>query len=109
MFSDSGDDGTSRGFRTAAGMMCPSVDHADAMWASIRRRELPESIGWSWCTHTSTLDPTMAPPGKHTLGLHVWVPVELANGAEWDEAAKETMATRLLDEYAAQLRTSRTR
>jgi beta-carotene ketolase (CrtO type) len=100
VFSNSGDDGTSRGFRTAAGMMCPSTEHADAMWASIRRRELPESIGWSWCTHTSTLDPTMAPPGEHTLGLHVWAPVELANGAEWDEAAKETMATRLLDEYA---------
>lgn len=100
IFSNSGDDGSYRGFRTAAGMMCPSIGHADAMWAAIRRRELPESIGWSWCTHTSTLDPTMAPPGKHTLGLHVWVPVELADGSIWDDAAKATMADRLLNEYA---------
>jgi beta-carotene ketolase (CrtO type) len=100
VFSNSGDDGTYRGFRTAAGMMCPSVEHADSMWASIRRRELPESIGWAWCTHTSTLDPTMAPPGGHTLGLHVWVPVEMADGGGWDDTAKETMAKRLLDEYA---------
>ncbi len=100
VFSNSGDDGTNRGFRTAAGMLCPTISHADAMWAAIRRRELPPEIGWSWCTHTSTLDPTMAPPGAHTLGLHVWVPVELADGRGWDERARETMAMRLLDEYA---------
>lgn len=100
VFSASGDDGSERGFRTAAGMLCPSMAHADAMWAAVRRRELPDSIGWSWCTHTSTLDPTMAPAGGHTLGLHIWVPVELADGRQWDREARETMATRLLDEYA---------
>jgi beta-carotene ketolase (CrtO type) len=100
IFSNSGDDGSDRRFRTAAGMLCPSVTHADAMWAAIRRRELPESIGWAWCTHTSTLDPTMAPDGGHTLGLHVWVPVELADGQAWDDQARTQMATRLLDEYA---------
>jgi phytoene dehydrogenase-like protein len=100
VFSNSGDDGSDRSFRTAAGMLCPSIEHADAMWAAVRRRELPESIGWSWCTHTSTLDPSMAPNGGHTLGLHVWVPVELAEGRRWDHEARATMAARLLDEYA---------
>ncbi|RDI73633.1 Phytoene dehydrogenase [Gaiella occulta] len=99
VFSESGDDGSNRGFRTAAGMLCPSVDHADTMWRYIRDRRLPTKIGWSWCTHTSTLDPSLAPAGKHTLGLHVWVPVELADGGTWDARAKETMAMRLLDEY----------
>lgn len=100
VFSESGDDGTDLGFRTAAGMLCPSIEHSDAMWADIRARRLPTRIGWSWCTHTSTLDPTLSPEGMHTLGLHVWVPVELANGASWNDQAKETMAMRLLDEYA---------
>lgn len=100
VFSESGDDGSNRGFRTAAGMLCPSVDHADTMWRDIRDRRLPTKIGWSWCTHTSTLDPSLAPAGKHTLGLHVWVPVEFADGGTWDAQAKETMAMRLLDEYA---------
>jgi beta-carotene ketolase (CrtO type) len=100
VFSASGDDGSYAGFRTAAGMLCPTIEHADSMWADIRARRLPEKIGWAWCTHTSTLDPSLAPPGKHTLGLHVWVPVELGAGARWDAAAKETMAMRLLDEYA---------
>jgi phytoene dehydrogenase-like protein len=99
VFSQSGDDGTHRGFRTAAGMLCPTIGHADRMWADIRARRLPTAIGWSWCTHTSTLDPTLAPAGKHTLGLHVWAPVRL-DGASWDAKAKETMAMRLLDEYA---------
>jgi phytoene dehydrogenase-like protein len=100
MFTKSGDDGTCRGFRTAAGMLCPSLDHVDTMWLDIRARRLPTKIGWSWCTHTSSLDPTLAPDGKHTLGLHVWAPVELADGLSWDKNAKETMAMRLLDEYA---------
>jgi beta-carotene ketolase (CrtO type) len=99
IFSESGDDGTQRGFRTAAGMLCPSIEHADTMWSDIRRRRLPTKIGWAWCTHTSTLDPTLAPAGKHTLGLHVWVPVQLADGHTWDQEAKATMAQRLLDEY----------
>lgn len=100
VFSESGDDGTNRGFRTAAGMLCPSIEHVDAMWTDIRAQQLPGKIGWSWCTHTSTLDPTLAPEGKHTLGLHIFVPFNLADGRSWDQAAKETMAMRLLDEYA---------
>jgi phytoene dehydrogenase-like protein len=100
VFSESGDDGSYRGFRTAAGMLCPSIEHADTMWADIRSRQLPTKIGWAWCTHTSTLDPTLAPEGMHTLGLHVWVPVEFADGRTWDDRLKETIAMRLLDEYA---------
>lgn len=100
VFSESGDDGSNYGFRTAAGMLCPTIEHADTMWRDIRARRLPTRIGWSWCTHTSSLDPTLAPAGKHTLGLHVWVPVELGDGSRWDARAKETMAMRLLDEYA---------
>ena len=75
VFSTCGDDGSDRSWRTAAGMLCPSLDAADAMWADIRACQPPRSIGWSWCTFTSVLDPSLAPPGKHTLGLHVWAPV----------------------------------
>lgn len=100
VFSACGDDGTERKWRTAAGMICPSAAAADSMWADIRAGQLPREIGWSWCTFTSVLDPTLAPPGKHTLGLHVWVPYELAGGRDWDDA-KEEMTMRLFDAYAA--------
>jgi beta-carotene ketolase (CrtO type) len=100
VFSACGDDGSERRWRTAAGMLCPSVEAADSMWADVRAGQLPREIGWSWCTFTSVLDPTLAPQGKHTLGLHVWVPYELAGGRDWD-GAKEEMTMRLFDAYAA--------
>jgi phytoene dehydrogenase-like protein len=100
VFSTCGDDGSERKWRTAAGMLCPSIAAADSMWADIRARSLPQEIGWSWCTFTSVLDPTLAPPDKHTLGLHVWVPYELAGGRDWDDA-KEEMTMRLFDAYAS--------
>jgi beta-carotene ketolase (CrtO type) len=98
VFTTCGDDGSSRAWRTAAGMICPSVEVADAMWADIRSGRPPRSIGWSWCTFTSVLDPTLAPAGKHTLGLHVWAPYRLADGGDWDDA-KEEMTMRLFREY----------
>jgi phytoene dehydrogenase-like protein len=97
IFSASGDDGSERKWRTAAGMLS-GVEAADAMWVDIKAGLLPGSIGWSWCTFTSVLDPSLAPPGKHTLGLHVWVPYRLAGGRDWDDA-KEEMTMRLFDEY----------
>jgi beta-carotene ketolase (CrtO type) len=99
VFSLCGDDGTERAWRTAAGMLCPSIAAADSMWADIRAGRLPQEIAWSWCTFTSVLDPTLAPPGKHCLGLHVWVPYRLAGGRDWD-SAKEEMAMRLFAAYA---------
>ena len=98
VFSTCGDDGSERKWRTAAGMLCPSLDAADAMWADIRSGQPPRSIGWSWCTFTSVLDPSLAPAGKHTLGLHVWAPFQLAGGRDWDDA-KEEMTMRLFHEY----------
>ena len=99
IFAACGDDGSESKWRTAAGMLCPSVQAADAMWAAIRAGELPSSISWVWCTLTSVLDPTMAPPGKHTLGLHIWAPYELAGGRDWDDARDE-MTMRLFDGYS---------
>jgi phytoene dehydrogenase-like protein len=98
VFEPCGDDGSERKWRTAAGMLCPSIEAADSMWADIRARRLPREIAWSWCTFTSVLDPTLAPAGKHTLGLHVWVPFEL-DGRDWDDA-KEEMTMRLFNAYA---------
>jgi beta-carotene ketolase (CrtO type) len=98
VFSTCGDDGSEPTFRTASGMVCPSIGAADAMWADIHAGRLPATIGWMWCTLSTGLDPTMAPPGKHALGLHAWVPYELAGGRSWDDA-KEEMAMRMLGEY----------
>ena len=97
VFSASGDDGNERRWRTAAGMLS-GVEAADIMWADIKAGRTPSAIGWSWCTFTSVLDPTLAPAGKHTLGLHVWAPYRLADGRDWDDA-KEEVTMRMFDEY----------
>lgn len=98
VFSNCGDDGTSPDFRRPAGMVTPSIGYADSMWADVRSGRLPENP-WMWCTLSSVLDPSMAPAGKHALGLHAWVPYELADGRSWS-AAREEMMHKLLDAYA---------
>ena len=99
VFSEAGDDGTRDEFRKAAGILSPGIEVADAMWRDIHARTLPSTIGWGWCTLTSVVDPTLAPPGKHTLGLHTWVPYELEGGRDWD-TVKEEMTMRMFDDYS---------
>jgi phytoene dehydrogenase-like protein len=40
-----------------------------------------------WTACWTLMDPTRAPAGKHTLIVDTFVPVELANGADWEEIA----------------------
>ena len=48
----------------------------------------------------SAIDPSLAPPGQHTLFLWgQYYPYELANGASWDEIG-ESVAARMLDKLA---------
>ncbi len=98
-FTPCGDNGSRPEYRTPAAMVTPSLEYADAMWDDVRRRQIPEDP-WMWCTYSTGLDPGMAPPGKHALGLHCWVPYELADGRDWDDA-KEEAAMRMFDTYCA--------
>ena len=97
IFSACGDDGSRPEFRAPAAMVTPSLEYADLMWQEIRRCEIPEHP-WMWCTLSTGLDPSMAPEGKHALGLHCWVPYELAGGRDWDDA-KEEAALRMFEVY----------
>ena len=105
VFSNCGDDARSPDFRVPATMITPSLDYADAMWDDVRRGKIPQHP-WMWCTLSTVRDPTMAPPGSHALGLHCWVPYELADGRDWEDAREEA-AMRMFDtycEYAPNLR-----
>jgi phytoene dehydrogenase-like protein len=49
------------------------------------------------CTMPSSLDPTVAPPGKHVMSMFVqYAPYSIKNG-EWDEATKNGFADRCFD------------
>ena len=38
-----------------------------------------------WTAAWTTLDPTRAPAGKHTLIMDTFVPVDLASGEDWEQ------------------------
>lgn len=49
-----------------------------------------------WTAAWSTMDPTRAPDGKHTLIMDTFVPVDLANGDDWEQIAPDYVRNTLL-------------
>lgn len=71
------------------------VREIDEAFAAIRRGEIPASPCIMWAV-PSLVDPSLAPPGKHTMWLAAFLPYRFADGRTWDEA-KERVADRLLE------------
>ena len=47
------------------------------------------------------VDPSMAPPGKHVMSCFVqYAPYHLADGAEWDDAARDAFGDTVIDTIA---------
>jgi phytoene dehydrogenase-like protein len=87
---------------TALQFICPDMHYLEKAYGDYlggRPSDDPALIAMTF----SAVDPTLAPPGKHTL--FVWMqyaPYELANGASWDDVGDE-VADRILaklGEYA---------
>ncbi|MDJ0757398.1 MAG: NAD(P)/FAD-dependent oxidoreductase [Ardenticatenaceae bacterium] len=76
--------------------ICPTLDYLDRAYGDFlgkRPSTEPALIGMTF----SAVDPSLAPPGKHTL--FIWgqyYPYELASGENWDEIA-EREGERMLD------------
>ena len=95
-----------RDYQTSLQLLCPSIDylnssHRDFMFGLPPRE--PSVVAMSF----SSLDPTLAPPGKHVL--FTWGqyhPYELSNDESWD-AIREREADKLYDlvcRYAPNMR-----
>ena len=95
-----------RDYQTSLQLLCPSVDyltssHRDFMFGLPPGK--PSVVAMSF----SSLDPTLAPPGKHVL--FTWGqyhPYELSNGEDWD-SIREREADKLYDlvcQYAPNMR-----
>jgi phytoene dehydrogenase-like protein len=93
-------------YQTSLQLLCPSMDylnssHRDFMFGLPPRQ--PSVVAMSF----SSLDPTLAPPGKHVL--FTWGqyhPYELSNGEDWD-SIREREADKLYDlvcQYAPNMR-----
>jgi phytoene dehydrogenase-like protein len=70
-------------------LLCPSVDALESAWHDFLQKRPPREPAVLAMTF-SAIDPTLAPPGKHTL--FAWAqyhPYELAPGeGDWDEIAE---------------------
>jgi phytoene dehydrogenase-like protein len=92
-------DGTPGPQHRALQFLCPTLNYLDRAYGDylggVPSRE-PALISMTF----SAVDPTLAPPGKHTLFLWgQYYPYELASGANWDDIGEE-VAAHMLDTLA---------
>ncbi len=78
--------------------ICPSIDYAEAAFLDAKGG-VPSRDPWMEVVTQSVLDPSVAPPGKHTLSVYVqYTPYHLASGT-WDDL-KESYADRVIETLA---------
>ncbi len=65
-----------------------SVADIDKQYSEIAAG-VPPSDPFLWSATWTTLDPSRAPDGKHTIIFDTFVPIELASGANWEDLAPE--------------------
>lgn len=70
--------------RTAFQRIFGTVADIDRQYLEIAAHEKPGDP-FLWTAAWTTLDPTRAPEGKHTLIMDTFVPVDLASGEDWEE------------------------
>ncbi|MDO8691650.1 MAG: NAD(P)/FAD-dependent oxidoreductase [Dehalococcoidia bacterium] len=82
----------------ASHIICPSVRHLETAFADATQGVPPRHPAvWSVCA--STVDPSLAPPGMHTLYLFQFAPFELAGGKKWEDI-REEVADSMIDALA---------
>jgi phytoene dehydrogenase-like protein len=72
----------------ATSCIAPSMTYIEEAFDDIMHGH-PSRKPALWCAVASHLDPTLAPPGKHTLWLSQFAPARLSDGRSWDEARDE--------------------
>ncbi len=70
--------------KTAFQRIFGTVDDIDKQYAEIAAGKAPTDP-FLWTAAWTRMDPTRAPDGKHTLIMDTFVPIDLANGEDWDE------------------------
>ncbi len=74
--------------------LAPSLRAVEEAFLEIACGDVPARPALMWAL-PSTTDPSLAPPGGHTLWVAAFVPWQLRDGRSWD-AVKEEVADRLL-------------
>ncbi len=78
--------------------LCPSIEYVEEAFADAKRGR-PSRSPWMEVVTQSVLDPSVAPPGKHTLSVYVqYSPYRLSHGS-WDDL-RDSYADRVLEVLA---------
>jgi beta-carotene ketolase (CrtO type) len=88
-------------------LIADSVRHVEQAHALTILGEIPDRDPSLYLDVPTMLDPSMAPPGKHTLWIEFFAPYQIAgaegtglNGTGWTDELKNQVADRVLDKLA---------
>ncbi|MBE9203503.1 NAD(P)/FAD-dependent oxidoreductase [Synechocystis salina LEGE 06099] len=95
-------------------LIADSVRHVEEAHALIALGQIPDANPSLYVDIPTLLDPTMAPPGKHTLWIEFFAPYRIAGlegtglmGTGWTDELKEKVADRVINkltDYAPNLK-----
>ncbi|AKG24152.1 beta-carotene ketolase CrtO [Calothrix sp. 336/3] len=88
-------------------LIADSVAHVEQAHSKCMVGEIPDSNPSMYVVMPSALDPTLAPPGKHTLWIEFFAPYQIAGaegtglkGTGWTDELKYKVADRVIDKLA---------
>ncbi|PMB42647.1 beta-carotene ketolase [Fischerella thermalis CCMEE 5330] len=88
-------------------LIADSVSHVEQAHSKCTLGEIPDSDPSMYLVVPTMLDPSMAPPGKHTAWIEFFAPYQIAgaegtglNGTGWTDELKNKVADRVIDKLA---------
>lgn len=97
-------------------LIADSMAHVEQAHSKCTLGEIPDGNPSMYAVMPSALDPSLAPPGKHTLWIEFFAPYQIAGaegtglkGTGWTDELKNQVADRVIDklaEYAPNVKTA---
>lgn len=88
-------------------LIADSVRHVETAHADPAMGRIPDADPSLYVVQPTMLDPTMAPPGMHTVWIEFFAPYQIAglegtgqNGTGWTDELKHKVADRIIDKLA---------
>ncbi|QOV21599.1 beta-carotene ketolase CrtO [Anabaenopsis elenkinii] len=88
-------------------LIADSMAHVEQAHSKCTLGEIPDTNPSMYVVMPSALDPTLAPPGKHTLWIEFFAPYQIAaaqgtglKGTGWTDELKNQVADRVIDKLA---------
>ncbi len=88
-------------------LIADSVSHVEQAHSRCTLGEIPDSDPSMYVVMPTALDPTLAPPGQHTVWIEFFAPYQIAgaegtglNGTGWTDELKNKVADRVVDKLA---------